>query len=285
MLLTDELFERGINQKEICSVIDDNYVLLHKTMPCSDEELTEYINNMKKAKKNGIDLSCITDYKLQSGATHTFGKIAYTKGVFIEERAKGITHDGNTDTYLRPNKEYNYEEVARKYLYDLTSYIEKLEYFALGTQEMYDKFVSDYVNFSKYNIVIDPKPTNFFFDKDIGFTIIDPIPKHNGYKDDIEYFPSYIAGAVFGYGCPYVSAEKSRRFITMDLLIRLNNATMNIVNKLTTALRKNNLNEEDIQKGIQRFTGRIGYNTEVIDINDLSDCIKYLHTNEQEKSL
>ena len=137
MKLTDELFERGKSQKQICDVIDDNYVLLHKTMPCSDQELESYINGMKQAKKDGINLSCVTDYKLIPETTHTFGNVAFTKGVFIEERAKGITSPDSTCTFLSPKQEYDYDLLAEYHIHLLTNYIEMLtiskETIPLGT--------------------------------------------------------------------------------------------------------------------------------------------------------
>jgi hypothetical protein len=283
MKLTDELFERGKSQKEICTIIDDNYVLLHKTMPCSDQELEQYLKNMLEAKRNGINMACVTDYKLIEGSTRTFGNISYTSGVFIEERAKGVTSSDNTATYLSPNEEYNYDEVANDYLKRLTEYVELLEYRDNSTQEVYDKFVNDVYDLRKYNITIDPKPLNFFYSKEDGYTLIDPIPWNNQGESDLNYFPSYILTAIFGYGCPYISAVDSKRLITQDLYVRFQRAQSSLVNKVVIALKKRNVPDEDIQNAINRMSGLSNNNFELVDINDLSQKISEL--NGKQKSL
>ena len=285
MKLTEELFQRGKKQKEICSIIDDNYVLLHKTIPCSYRELNGYLENMNNAKANGINISCVTDYKLIPESTHTFGNISYSSGVFIEEKAKGITPQDSTCTFLRPNIEYNYDEVANEYYKKLNEYVELLEYQANADQEIFDKLVHDVLEIKKYNLSIDPKPLNFFYEKDIGYTLIDPIPYGSHMEKEMPYYPTYILSAIFGYGCPYISGNDSKRLITMDLLIRLNNASNILINKATIALKKYNFSDEDINQAINRTTHQISAYIETIDINDLSYCIQEIHNNQKEKSL
>ena len=285
MKLSDELFERGKNQKEICSIIDDDYVLLHKVMPCTDDELDNYLKNMKNAKKSGINIACVTDYKPIQSSTRKYSNKSYTSGVFIEERAKGITPQDNIGVFLSSNKEYNYEIVAKEYLSKLNSFVQSLEYQASASQAVFDKLVSDVLDLANYDIVIDPKPLNFFFDKDLGYTIIDPIPKNIRYDEEIEFIPIYILLGIFGYGTPYISSQDNKRLIPMDLLIRMNNATNTLMYKVKTAMKKRGLKEEDIDKAIQRTLKSIGSNIETVNVEDLPMCIEYMHQGEKQKSL
>ncbi len=282
MKLTDELYERGKSQKSICSVIDDDYVLLHKKMPCSDQDLDKYIKSILDAKKEGIKMSGVTDYRLIPGTTHTFGSISYTSGVFIEERAKGISCPENPCTYLSAKKEYDYDAVANDYLTSLTQYIEMLEYKNSSPQGTYDKLVSDITSIINYGICIDPKPTNFFYDKKEGYTIIDPIPI-NKYANDMEYYPHYVMTIVFGYGCPYISGNDTKRLIPEDLLIRLKNAQTALINKIILALKKNNFDDKNIKDGVSETLNLNSTNIEVVDRNDLSRCIQEMHA--KQKSL
>lgn len=283
MQLTDELFERGKNQKEICTIIDDDYVLLHKTMPCSDQELDSYINQMKQAKNDGLNISCITDYRLRPETTHTFGNVAFTKGVFVEQRAKGITNSEDTCLFLNAQKEYDYDALAYNYLTTLTNYIQSLEYKDSAPQEVYDKLLADMLGLQKYNLTIDPKPLNFFFDKDAGYTIIDPIPSNNKTIQDLEYYPHYFMLIIFGYGCPYISGNDSKRLIPEDLLIRFQRVISSLMNKATTSLKKYGFEDKDINDSINKTNKMTLSNIEIVDRNNLSGAIKDLHA--KQKSL
>lgn len=68
MVLTDELFEKGKREIPVrgCLPIDENYVLIKKSMPCTDAELDGYIENIKKAHEAGINTPRILDYRLKA---------------------------------------------------------------------------------------------------------------------------------------------------------------------------------------------------------------------------
>ena len=210
MVLTDELFERGKNQKEKCTIINDDYVLLKKKMPCTDEELQTYINNIRKAKDSGINICSIVDYRLIDGTTSKYttqGKdISYTAGVFIEDRAKGTTNDGLT----------------------CEEYISDLEKRASADQIIYDKFVQDYVGIFNFDLTPDPKPTNFFFDEKEGFSIIDVIDVKNTSN---QYLARYIITAAFGYGIPVF---KPGNILTESMYARYCKAKEEIFHKVVT---------------------------------------------------
>ena len=84
MKLNDELFEIGKNSIGTCKIIDNNYVLVTKKMPVSDELLEDYVNSIREAKEDGINICKIEDYKLLPETTSHFNNgTSFSKGVFI----------------------------------------------------------------------------------------------------------------------------------------------------------------------------------------------------------
>ncbi len=176
MQLNDELFEIGKNSKGICTIVNDDYVLVSKTMPVTDDKLDWYIETLKQCKQDGINIATVVDYRMIPENCHKFKDgVSYTKGVFLEERAKGVSLDSNS-LYLDSKKNYNFSDVVVDYLRRIDYYISELERRSQASQEVYDKLVSDILGLLDHGLMIDPKPLNFFYREDAGFNIIDVIP-------------------------------------------------------------------------------------------------------------
>ena len=228
MKINDELFEIGKNSVGICRIINEDYVLVSKKMPVKDEELDKYIKSIKEAKKNGINISEITDYKFIDGTTSSFG---YTKGVFIENRAKGNTLSFK-QFYLNDNDK---KEIIDNYMSDMVYYIDEIERRSEADISVYDKLIEDLLNLSKYNLEVDPKPTNFFFDENVGYTIIDVIP--NAAINNNEFISKYIKAIVFGYGIPHLYLDNGDiSMMSIDLYNRYNKAKRFLVDKIEISL-------------------------------------------------
>lgn len=246
MVLTDELFEKGKRELSVrdCLPIDENYVLLKKSMPCTDAELNEYIGNIRKAHDSGINTPRILDYRFIEGATSTYNKddgtISYTVGVFLEERAKGVCIS-STSHSLNSNEDYF------SFLDSVHNYIDELEKRTNASQDIYDKLVSDYIGLSNFNLCPDPKPTNFFFDPKQGYSIIDVIDqKQIGFK----YIPQYILTVILGYGLPHIfdGSYTDMSFLTQSLLDRYNAAKELVLEKAMIALKKMQISDEQINE-------------------------------------
>lgn len=275
MKLTDELFEKGKHQDCICTIIDDDYVLLKKTMPCTDDYLNTYISNINKAKESGINIAGIVDYKFIDGTTETYGESgntrSYTTGVFIEDRAKGS---------LCPEfkKEIQSSDDLKEYINTCNQYLIELEKRANADQKIFDKLVLDYYNIYKFDLCVDPKPLNFYFDEKKGFTIIDVIDVP--FRTN-EFFASHICGAVFGYGVPhsyqlgeYTSVLSQSQFNKYNELYEV------IISKIEQAILNLNLVDEytykDLEQSKQLFSIKNKY-TNVIPDDQLEDYINSFH--------
>ena len=114
MTLTDKLFDIGVNSNQICTILDDDYVLVTKSTPISDDRLDEYIDNIRKAKDSGINIASILDYRLIPDTTNCYGSTCYSKGVFLEERAKGVSNDKKI-FWLSPSSDYDIDIVIEHY--------------------------------------------------------------------------------------------------------------------------------------------------------------------------
>lgn len=270
MKLTDELFARGVNQEDIFSVIDDDYVLLKKSMPCKDHELAEYISSIERAHNDGINTPRITDYRFIEGKTSTFGpendRYSYTTGVFIEERAKGKCIGSKGYVNYRNKDDYYF------YLNEIKEYIEELTNRACAPQEVYDKFVDDYIKLSEYGLNPDPKPLNFFFSKDTGFTIIDVIDVRD---ESLVYVPRYIFMGVVGYGIPrLLDADwQNISFIPQSLYDIYVDAQNKVVDKVLRALKSKNIDEEYIKNGLYSTKVNSDFKGEVIPDDLLEEYI------------
>ncbi|MBR5662286.1 MAG: hypothetical protein IKX00_01380 [Bacilli bacterium] len=266
MKLTNELFERGKNQKEICSIIDDEYVLLKKLMPCTDDKLQDYIDLIKKAKEEGVNIAQIVDYKLIDETTCTFGDKSYTTGVFLEERAKGSQ---------MPEFKIPIKSTTDLWAYQTTvnDYITELEKRASADQSIYDKYLEDFLKLNDMGIIPDPKPLNVFFDENKGYSIIDVIDSK---QNNNQYFVSYILMGVFGYGIPhtYQLSNSYYSFTTKSRYKKYEEACKTIFEKVTKAAKKYQIEEEYIKNDLKRMNDNCFANTLVIDDKDLNIFIE-----------
>ena len=282
MKLSDELYEIGKNSKKICTYIDENYVILTKTMPINDAHLDEYINSIRKSKDNGINISSILDYRLIEGTTSSYNNaVSYTKGVFLEERAKGKCISQFNITYLNLNENYDFNKIINDYLNQNETYLSELEERSNANQEIYDKLVNDCLKLNDFKLTIDPKPLNFFFDKDKGYNIIDVIPSDDNEITN-EFFPKYIFNIVYGYARPSIIVNSSSIYSLPSEMHNRYKECMDKLNaKIVKALRNNNINEEFIKKSLLENSKRI-----VFDNNDMNQdeiCIHLKEIFNQEK--
>ncbi len=276
MKLTDELFEIGKNSKKICTIVDEDYVLLTKTMPIVDKELDSYLSNLKKASEAGINLAYVEDYRLIEGTTHAYDNgISYTKGVFLEKRAHGKTMDGKT--YFSLNGEEDVNKVVDEYLAANMIYLEELERRAQGNNEFYIKLVKDYLNLENFGLCGDPKPLNFFYDEKDGFTIIDPIPGND--YDFREFFPSYIIGAVYGYGRPFLYLEDVKLGLPKEMVDRYNKVYKVINEKIMIALKKNGIDEKIIIETFEKDAYKTSYIDKVMEKEEILRAINDVKSN------
>ena len=243
MNLNEELFEFGKNNEGICKIIDSDYVLITKKMPIQDSKLKGYIESISKAKKDGIKISEIVDYKLIDGSASSFNNgVSFSSGVFIEDRAKGNSF------YFKQFyvNEDNIKDTVNEYMNTINFYIDELERRSEADESVYEKLVSDIITLPKYNIEVDPKPLNFFFDEEEGYTIIDPIPYSGLTKK--EYYPNFIKSIVFGYGISHLYLDNTDiSMMSNKQFDRYKNAKKVLLAKVEIALLKNGFTESDLQ--------------------------------------
>lgn len=276
MNLTDELYEKGKNSTQICTIINNDYVLVSKTMPVDDRKLPWYLDNMKKAKERGINLSTVVDYRLIEDDKRTYSRgTCYTPGVFLEERAQGSSLEDRT-TSLNSTDNYNFTNIAIEYVKKVETYIEEIERRAQAAQTTYDKLYSDFMDLMKCELTIDPKPLNFFFHPEKGFTIIDVIPyEDNKYvEEDIKYYPNYFIWAIYCYGLPNLYVDyNSISVLPSDLYDRLNRAMQIINAKIVSTLRRMGIKEEKIEDTIDKERYRMTVNAKKVPMEEITDYI------------
>ena len=88
IMLNEDMIKLATSNGKKCTIYNDDYVLLYKTMPVTDDKLEEYVNKINELSKSGVNIANIIDYKLV-GPSSKFNVGSYTKGVFLERRAHG----------------------------------------------------------------------------------------------------------------------------------------------------------------------------------------------------
>lgn len=291
MKLNNEMCEMAFNNKGICTIYDENYVILKKSMPVTDDKLEWYIETIKKLKDNGVNISTIVDYKLLPETTKTFENVgSYTQGIFLEERAAGKSHSRES-IYLGTKKDYDFNEIIKEYLQLVIEYVEELEKRAAASQEVFDKLVIDCKKINEVGLTIDPKPLNFFYDVNDGFTIIDVVPSNShDVEGTYKYFPQYMFSIVFGYGKPDLSIEYNYfSVMPQELSERLNNAGKILEAKIVAALRKYGFSEDNIKEAVSKNMFRYQNKLPNVELEDMEDYIaqnfiRIKEENEKKKS-
>ena len=258
MKLNDELFEIGKNSKGIFTDVNDDYCLVSKSMPVTDQELDKYINAITRAKVSGINIASIVDYRFIPDSTNTYttnhGVITYTRGVFLEDKAKGKSL-GIKNMMICPGNQYDYDKLTLDYLKLVLEYIEELERRLEAPQEIFDKLVSDCLDLEDFGLTIDPKPLNFFYHPEHGFTIIDVIGLKDNEKrlSENDYFPTYIYGIVLGYGPSTLSIGNEKYSgLPKEYQTRMFNALNGLEIKIKTALFNNGIKMDVIKANADR---------------------------------
>ena len=249
LILTDEIINEIIKNNHKCTYVNDDYVILYKFMEVPDIRLEEYLNRISIAHKNGILISRVIDFKLlnkKEGNT--------SKGIFVEERAKGDVLNIR-GMVLKTTQCYDFKSILFEYLQRVNQYLLFLEKRAYAPQEMYDKFLSDYISLYHYGLRPDPNSLNYLFDSNIGFTIIDP------YLYEMDHFPKeplfgFIMNAVYGVGRPsiLVKSERLEAFydLPIDLKLKLEKYSENINKKIAIAFKKQNYSNEYIINELEK---------------------------------
>ncbi len=251
-LLTDELFELGKNSNEIFTPLNEQFCLVTKAMPVNDNEIDDYIANIRDAHSAGVNIARILDYRLIPGTTKTFygGDYQFTKGVYLEERAPGNSIEYEALT-LSLAKEHDFKKLSETYLNKNLWYIEELERRAEAPQGFYDKLVGDCLNLNTFGLAVDPRPLNFFFDPDVGFTIIDVLKDSRISKSMADRMIDSLLGIVYGYGSYDIVIDGNMfSYLPMEFIQRLINAYRKIDRKLISSLRKFKFSDDDISAAL-----------------------------------
>ena len=170
----------GSNSKCFCF---DKYAFLYGSI--NVDEIDELIKTIDEYKKRGINLCSIYEYKLdQEEKLKDFGKgKRYQAGWILEERANG------EELYMRDTSSFNsiesFDDDYLNFKGKLNYYIDKVNEYSEIPNSQLEKFIDDYILLQDENkLFVDPsKASNFFYDKEKGFTFIDILLSSNKKND------------------------------------------------------------------------------------------------------
>ena len=267
--LTPEIIKQAIQNGRIFMPYDNENIILYKRFTVRDEFVAEYVQSINRLADEGINTPRIKDYKILSEPS-AYG---YSKYVILEEKAKGNNFDYKEDTYLSISEtKPDFEKTSIIYLQRLDEYINEISLRADAPIEHYLKLVTDYIYITNQGLQIDPKPLNFFFDKDIGFTFIDI--NGRGKSDLKMYLPRYIFGCVLGYGIPSLSIGITHyNYIDQERLNRLKEAYNNIITKISAVLIKQGYSKEHIIEDSKNWIYQLNSLKLLEPIEDISNTL------------
>lgn len=248
IILTDEIINKIIQKNNKCTYINDDYVILYKTMEVCDHDLEEYLSRIQSAHASGIHIPRVVDYKLLAD-----GKEKTSKGIFVEERAKGTVLNIR-GMVLYTTQQYDFSQIIHAYLKNVNQYVIELEKRASAPQQMYNCFLDDYVSLSKFGLRPDPNSLNYLFDSDFGFTIIDPYLSHSNDFEADKLF-EFIMNAIYGVSRPCILIKSNQLEAFYDLPVELNRrleqCSKEINQKIVNAFTYQNDNQDYIRNGLE----------------------------------
>lgn len=278
-IITEEIIKHVTKNNKKCTILNDDYVILYKSMEVPDDQLDDYFEKIKQAQASDINIPKVVEYKLLNESVGNA-----SKGIFIEERAKGCNLNIR-GLVLRSNQEYNLKFIISLYLEKVETYLEEIEKRASASQEIYNKFLSDFINLHKFGLKPDPNSLNYFFDSKIGYTIIDPYPNEKDIINEKELF-KYIINDIYGVGRPTILIKKDKLegfyYLPENLKKRLDNASTLLNKKISQAFRQAGFKEDYILTNLELNKHRFKTEDESLEFADL---IRVLEEQFQDKTI
>ena len=277
--ITQEMIDLVIANNKKCLNYNKGHVLLYKPFSCPSEEIDNYIFKINTLIQRGISTVKILDYVKVANLNSK-----YPKCIILEEKAPGNNIDYKSENISLKSVNIDFEEISAEYIQGLDDYINEISLRANSSQDIYDKLVSDYLTITKSGLSIDPKPLNFYFDKDKGFTFIDINDKGN---DDVKtYLPRYILGAVLSYGFPYLSIDyKCTMYIDEERMNIIKDILNTIITKVSISLMPYGYTKEQVINAASNWINQLKYFSKIDDINDLGNIlsIDFAHIKEEKE--
>ena len=246
-MLDFELIQKIIEAQVKCTYWNEEYVILYKAMDVVDSLLEEYFARMACAQESGIRIPKVVDYLLLEEV-----RCGIRKGIFVEERAPGEVL--NVRGLILKNDSDDFEKVIEEYLGRVAKYLQALEKRAEADQEMYDQFVDDFFSLYDFGLRPDPNSLNYLFDRQSGFSIIDPY--YNDFvRADGELVFRYIMNAVYGVSRPVIWLKGNRRDgfyeLSCDFKKRLEECSQIINQKIGLSFVRRGYSMEWIERGVE----------------------------------
>lgn len=277
IILSEELITKIKNNKRKCTYLNDDYVILYKSMGVLDSQLDEYLSRIKNAQESGINIPKVIEYKLLNEKNGL-----ESLGIFVEERAKGNVLN-ERGIILEEGNNYNFSDIITTYLEKVTNYLTELKRRAEASQEIYDKFLNDYINIHKYGLRPDPNSLNFLFDEKIGYTIIDPYINDEKTIDEKNLF-RYIVNDIYGVSCPKILIKKDKiikgfSYLTPELKNKLTNYSDEINRKISKAFKNKGFSLDYILNSLENNKKRFYSEEESLNFSELVAQLKEYYCN------
>lgn len=226
---------RGGNSK--CYFFED-VVLLNGSYNKIDTD--KIIEKTKKAKALGASICEILEYEIDNKQQK------YSNGYLLQQKAVGnLVHDASLTRKINMAK--TEEEKIEIKQYHIDNNINEMEILKNATQDQYNDFVKDWINIKKCGLAVDPsKTSNFFYDKESGFSFID---LDNEEEIDITKKPETRQNFVNELIAVIVNAKLYvSNYISENDKIYIEDNIIQILPKLSKSLQENDISKEEFNQ-------------------------------------
>lgn len=279
---------RGTSSK--CYLVDE-YALLYGSI---ELETAEYRKQLIDSYiSQGINIARILEYQVDSNAERRQynDNSTYQDGWTLQQRAKGKELYDRWEINVDINNIDSITSQYYQYLTKVREYLIRVKQFAATPQEHFNKFIKDYAFLIKSPLLVDPsKPTNFFYDAQVGFTFIDLNLKAKNINKEFEndkwmtYYVTMLLTPVIptmqiyqeGYN-RHGMCEYGAVILPTDIMLDINNSLSIIISKLKQGFLTNKISDniinEEIGERLERFTPANQEGNIYIDDNKALDIV------------
>lgn len=232
-------------------ILDNEHTIVKKIMNIDEERLIDYINRLKRARKDGVNIVSVVDYQILSRTKKRRSNII--DGLYVLNRTYGKEYENKR--VIKVNVFDNVVKKCNDYFEQNRIYMEELETRCNAPQEQFDKLVSDLIKLHLLGI----NQSNTAYDTKEGFTIVDgifPIEPNTYHTIAIQ-----VIDAIMGKGRPvmlvndcYVECLPSFYAYRYSVMYEV------IIPKIIRALMKNEVHPDFFSKVITKKNGLLNYN-------------------------
>lgn len=265
MMITEklkELTKRDSNSQQVnaSSYFAGDNALVYATIDAV--RINDDMKLIDKLKSSGINVFEIRAYSLDEDEFVDYiDEEEYQDGWIVEQRAKGHHIHEPSEVILIGNS----DEVAQgysDYFKALRKYASNMAEYANASQKHFDKFIRDYLTIEQTPLIVEPKVTNFYYDKEDGFSFVNLHSYGNDKRFEIGEFVQNVLNVLI-YQPPHIVvydelSKQSNKSIIIDGIpneiydgLKVN--VVKVLDNIIMALRHAPIRQKIVDNSLEKY--------------------------------